>query len=67
MPNKMPNKNPPMISLFKIFHQSAMEISPTDIACIINVEDCDPELPPVDKINGIKLASTNTFANSSSK
>ena len=37
------------------------------MACMIKVDDWEPELPPVDNINGIKLANTNTLANSSSK
>ncbi len=45
-----------------IRHQSAMVTSPSAMACMIKVEACEPLLPPLEMIKGIKVASITTLA-----
>src|SRR4029079_14608004 len=53
-PSTHPNNRPERISLLKTRHQSSSVISPTAIAWMINVQACEPLLPPLEIINGIK-------------
>ena len=58
-----PSNKPEKISLLAIRHQSLIVISPKAIAWMISVAACEPLLPPLEMINGIKVASTNTCSN----
>ena len=59
-----PSSNPERISRFITRHQSAKVISPSDIARMISVEACEPELPPLEMISGMKSASVSALSSS---
>ena len=61
-PRIAPNESPDCNSSRTTRHQSRKRTSPSAIARIINVEACDPELPPLEMIKGKNSASTTAFA-----
>src|SRR6267154_4437341 len=67
MPSTAPRKRPEENSLRITFHQSPKVTSPKAMARIINDEACEPELPPLEMINGTNKASTTALAISPSK
>src|SRR5216117_829973 len=64
-PRIAPNESPACTSRLITRHQSCNVTSPSAMARIINVDACEPELPPLDTIRGRNSASTNAFASSS--
>src|SRR5258708_39781180 len=67
MPSTDPRKSPDENSLRITCHQSRKVTSPSAMARIINEEACEPELPPLEIINGTNRASTTALAISPSK
>src|ERR1041385_5966835 len=58
VPRIKPNDKPARISRPATRHQSRNVTCPSAIARMIRVEACDPELPPLEMINGRNNAST---------
>src|ERR1051326_4521118 len=66
-PRIAPNEKPARISRPATRHQSRSVTSPSAMARTISVEACDPELPPLEIINGKNNANTTALAISSWK
>src|SRR5437879_2024026 len=67
IPSTEPRKRPDENSLRMTCHQSRKVTSPSAIARIIKEEAWEPELPPLEMINGTNNASTTALAISPSK
>ena len=64
-PRIAPKEKPALISRPATRHQSRNVTSPSAIARTIKVDACEPELPPLEMINGKNNASTTALAISS--
>src|SRR5688572_6873174 len=62
VPNKVPRDKPVKNSRRITRHQSRRPISPSAMARMINVDACEPELPPLEITRGIKMESTTALA-----